>query len=81
LTSSSIAAGISIFQISDLYFADGFGNVRLKFGKHHARRGNSAAPLSHYEAMGDMEGGSVVLLVSILWFSACRRQPMLWASG
>jgi hypothetical protein len=81
VTSWSTAAGISVFQISDLYFADGFGNVRLKFGKHHTRRGNSAASLSHYEAMVDMEGGSVGLLVSILWVSACRRQLMSWASG
>jgi hypothetical protein len=47
----SIPAGTRIFQISDLYFADGFGNVRLQYGKHHARRGNSAAPLAYYEAI------------------------------
>jgi hypothetical protein len=47
----SIPAGIRIFQISELYFADGFGNVRLKYGKYHPRRGNSAAPLAYYEAI------------------------------
>jgi hypothetical protein len=55
--------------------------VRLEFEKHHARRGNSAALLSHYEVMVDMEAGSVGLLVSMLWVSACRRQLMSWASG